>query len=305
MNIFVTGGNGFLGRFLIESLRQDGHNVICPTSKECDLTDDKSLNQFNDINFEKIYHLAAWTQAGDFCLTHAGEQWIINQKLNTNLLTWWQRYQSSAKLILMGTSCAYDPGLELVEENYMTGEPIESLYTYAMTKRMLLQGARALEKQYGMKWLCAVPSTLYGSGYHTDGRQMHFIFDLIRKIILGKQDNKEVVLWGDGTQRRELVLVSDFINTLHFLEENNSTGIYNIGSGKDYTITFFAEQISALIGYDKGLIKYDTTKYVGAKSKKLIVDKLLKLNPQYMVQQTCLKIGLKNVIKWFENSYFK
>jgi len=305
MNIFVTGGNGFLGRFLIESLRQDGHNVICPTSKECDLTDDKSLNQFNDINFEKIYHLAAWTQAGDFCLTHAGEQWIINQKLNTNLLTWWQKYQSSAKLILMGTSCAYDPGLELVEENYMAGEPIESLYTYAMTKRMLLQGARALEKQFGMKWLCVVPSTLYGSGYHTDGRQMHFIFDLIRKIILGKQQNKEVILWGDGTQRRELVLVDDFINTLKFLEKNNSVGLYNIGSGKDYTITFFAEQISALIDFDKDLIKYDTTKYVGAKSKKLIVDKLLKLNPQYIIQQTDLKQGLRNVIKWFNGVYFR
>jgi GDP-L-fucose synthase len=305
MNIFVTGGNGFLGRFLIESLRQDGHNVVCPTSKECDLTDDKSLNQFNDINFEKIYHLAAWTQAGDFCLRHSGEQWIINQKINTNLLTWWQKTQSSSKLIFMGTSCAYDPDLELVEENYMAGEPIESLYTYAMTKRMLLQGARALEKQFGMEWLCVVPSTLYGSGYHTDGRQMHFIFDLIRKIILGQHQNKEVVLWGDGTQRRELVLVSDFINTLHFLEKNNATGIYNIGSGKDYTITFFAEQISALIGYDKGLIKYDTTKYVGAKSKKLIVNKLLNINPEYIHQQTSLKIGLENVIKWFENTYFK
>jgi GDP-L-fucose synthase len=305
MNIFVTGGNGFLGRFLIESLRQDGHNVVCPTSKECDLTDDKSLNQFNDIKFDKIYHLAAWTQAGDFCLTHSGEQWIINQKINTNLLTWWQEHQSSAKLIFMGTSCAYDPNLELIEENYMTGEPIDSLYTYAMTKRMLLQGARALEKQFGMRWLCAVPSTLYGSGYHTDGRQMHFIFDLIRKIILGKQENKEVILWGDGTQRRELVLVDDFINTLKFLERNNSVGLYNIGSGKDYTITFFAEQISALIDFDKDLIKYDTTKYVGAKSKKLIVEKLLKLNPQYIIQQTDLKQGLRNVIKWFYGVYFR
>ena len=68
----------------------------------------------------------------------------------------------------------------------MQGEPVKSLYTYAMTKRMLLQGVRALHQQYQLQWLCVVPSTLYGPGYHTDGRQMHFIFDLIRKILRGK-----------------------------------------------------------------------------------------------------------------------
>ena len=130
-----------------------------------------------------IFHLAAWTQAGDFCLRHPGEQWLINQKINTNTLNWWQEDQPQAKLIFMGTSCSYSPDCRLLEDNYMIGEPIESLYTYAMTKRMLLQGARAINQQYGLEYLCTVPSTLYGPGYHTDGRQMHFIFDLVKKIM--------------------------------------------------------------------------------------------------------------------------
>lgn len=279
MNVLVTGGNGFLGRFLITSLKSQGYNVLYPSSKECDLLNQDSLKKFNGVKFDKIYHLAAWTQAGDFCLTHSGEQWLINQKINTNILDWWKEQQMSAKFIFMGTSCAYDPNMDLIEDNYMNGEPIESLYTYAMTKRMLLQGAKALEKQYGMSWLCAVPSTLYGPRYHTDGRQMHFIFDLIRKIILGKRKKGDVILWGDGLQKRELVFVEDFVKTLNFLEKKQLVGLYNIGSGKDFEIKFFAELISSIVGYDKNLIQYDTSKYVGAKSKCLNVDKLLKLNP--------------------------
>ena len=83
--------------------------------------------------YDRIYHLAAWTQAGDFCLRHPGEQWLINQRLNTNVLEWWQRCQPQARMICMGTSCAYDPELPLAEEYYLDGVPIESLFTYAMT----------------------------------------------------------------------------------------------------------------------------------------------------------------------------
>ena len=134
---------------------------------------------------------------------------------------------------------------------------------------------------------------------------MHFIFDLVRKILLGKHKNQDVVLWGDGSQKRELVLVDDFVKTLNYLEQNNSRGLYNLGAGKDYSIKYFAELISEIVGFDPNLIKYDTSKYVGAKSKKLTVDKLLKIIPKYIDEQTSLEIGLKKVIKWFENSYFK
>ena len=128
------------------------------------------------------------------------------------MLAWWQDRQPQAKLICIGTSCAYCPGTELAEENYLDGLPIDSLFTYAMTKRMLYVGLLALQKQFGLKYLCLVPSTLYGPGYHTDGRQMHFIFDLIRKILRGKMHGEPVVLWGDGHQTRELVYVEDFVS---------------------------------------------------------------------------------------------
>ena len=300
MKIFITGGHGFLGTALVKKLTLQGHEIVAPRSGECDLTHEQSLSKYTE-KYDQIYHLAAWTQAGDFCLKHPGEQWVINQKINTNILSWWSEHQSQSKIIFMGTSCAYAPASELIEKEYMNGEPIDSLYTYAMTKRMLLQGARALQKQYGLKWFCAVPSTLYGPGYHTDGRQMHFIFDLIRKILRGKILGDEVILWGDGYQRRELVYIDDFIETLINLASIVENDLVNIGSGEDFSIREFARKICKIVDYDERLIKYDITKYVGAHSKILSIDKLKEMLPDYSESCTSLSEGLEIVVRWFES----
>ncbi|HUR46617.1 MAG TPA: NAD-dependent epimerase/dehydratase family protein [Candidatus Saccharimonadales bacterium] len=297
MKILVTGATGFLGGHLCQALEKGGMEVTKLNSRTADLTRTGSLEAFNATRFDQIYHLAAWTQAGDFCLHHPGEQWIINQKINTNVLTWWQQQQPQAKLISMGTSCAYAPELELTEENYLTGLPIESLFTYAMTKRMLYVGLRSLEKQYGLKHLTLVPSTLYGGGYHVDGRQMHFIFDLIRKILRGKLHDEPVILWGDGYQRRELVLVDDFVKIAIGLAATRENDIINIGAGEEFTIRHFAELICKRTGYDFSKIQFDTSKYVGAKSKCLSIHKLRTAMPE--LRLTPLEAGLEETISWF------
>lgn len=300
--IFVTGGHGFLGTSLIEFLKLKNFKLTFPTRKECDLTSANALKNFSQDKYDLIFHLAAWTQAGDFCLRHPGEQWLINQKINTNTLNWWQEDQPQAKLIFMGTSCSYSPDCRLLEDNYMIGEPIESLYTYAMTKRMLLQGARAINQQYGLEYLCTVPSTLYGPGYHTDGRQMHFIFDLVKKIMRGKLYDEEVILWGDGEQRREIVHTKDFISALFYLSMHVKNDIINVGAGYDKTIKEFAGIIASLVDFDENKIIYDVSKYVGAKSKKLEIDKLLSIYPEYNKNLTNIEDGIKSIIDWFEKN---
>ncbi len=298
MNIIVTGASGFLGRFLCDALEKKGHRVKKLDSKIADLTKEGSLDALTEP-YDRIYHLAAWTQAGDFCLHHPGEQWLINQKINTNVLNWWHAYQPQAKLIAMGTSCSYDSALPLSEENYLRGEPIESLFTYAMTKRMLYTGLKSLNKQFGHTYLCLVPSTLYGPYYHTDGRNMHFIFDLIRKILRAKEKGEPVILWGDGHQKRELVFMPDFVNAALYLSDHVDNDIVNIGAGEEYSIREFARNICSIVGVDPASIQYDTSRYVGARSKVLDVSKMKRVMPGVVF--TPLQQGLEETIAWFSS----
>jgi GDP-L-fucose synthase len=300
MRIFVTGGHGFLGRVLCRALAAAGHELDRPTRRECDLTDPAPLRKIAAERYDAIYHLAAWTQAGDFCLHHPGEQWIINQQINTNLLSWWATFQPRAKLVLIGSSCAYPTDGTLAESEYLSGEPTPSLRTYALTKRMLLEGARSLNQQYGLRYLALVPSTLYGPDYHQDGRQMHFIFDIARKIIRGREIGEPVVLWGDGQQRRELVHVDDFVRVLLELATLIDNDLVNIGAGEDHSIRELAAMLCEIVGYDASRIQYDATRYVGARSKRLHVGKLESLLPG--VARLPLREGLRELVGWFYSS---
>lgn len=303
MKILITGATGFLGRHLVPTLGQAGHAVTSFGSRQCDLLQQASLDRFTD-RYDQIWHLAAWTQAGDFCVRHPGEQWVINQRINTNVLDWWRSRQPQAQLIAIGTSCSYAPGLDLKEENYLEGAPVPELYAYAMTKRMLLVGLQALSRQYGLQYLYLIPNTLYGPGYHTDGRQQHFVFDLIRKILRGRAFNEHVRLWGDGYQKRELVYVTDFVNAAIELAGSTSNEIINeiinVGSGSEQTIRWYAERICRLVQYDPSEIDYDTSRYTGVRSKQLAIGKLKTLLPKF--EPTPIDAGLERTVKWYESA---
>ena len=182
--VLVTGVSGFLGKHIKSKLLSLGWDVYESNTKKANLMNVENLYCYNDIEFDYIFHLAVDTKAGDYCLKHPGKQWIVNQTINTNMLNYWVTNQRQAKMICMGTSCSYTPDILMSEENYLLGEPEESLYTYAMTKRMLLVGLRSLEKEHGVNWLYFIPSTLYGPGFELDDN--HFIFDFIRNCYNAK-----------------------------------------------------------------------------------------------------------------------
>ena len=297
MRALVTGGTGFMGRSLVKRLEYDGWEVYVCNTKTANLSDYKNLIVFdNDVQkpFDVIFHLAANTKAGDWCVHNSGTQWITNQQINTNILRFWAEKHPKAKMVAMGTSCSYDPNLPLREDFYEKGKPEENLYYYAQTKRMLLTGLRALEKQHGLEWLYLVPSTLYGPGYDEDDN--HFIFDLVRKIYKSSRDGSEVELWGDGLQERELIHVDDFVELLMGVLFIKANEVINIGRGEEYSIQHYANTISDILSYDSKTIVYNTNKFVGVKSKCLDIGKLktyiLKFN------YTPLEKGLKELLDW-------
>lgn len=298
--ILVTGSSGFLGKHLCARLEEMGVEVFALNSTNCDLRDSHSLRSFvkEPASFDHVFHLAAWTQAGTFCDTHRGIQWIVNQQINTNVLAWWQEHAAQAKMLTFGTSVSYASESNLIETKYMDGQPYDKFYAYAMCKRMLLVGLQCLQRQYGMSYLYFIPSTLYGPGYHTDDRQPHFIYDLIRKILKGKMYGEPVVLWGDGEQRRELVFVDDFINIMLGLNQKVSNEIINIGGGMDYSIKQFARVICDIVGYDFNDIQYDINQYVGAKSKILEVGKYRSYLQDDLPEYTSLEAGIASTVNW-------
>ena len=129
---------------------------------------------------------------------------------------------------------------------------------------------------------------------------MHFIFDLIRKILLGKIHGDPVVLWGDGHQRRELVYIDDFLSALVDLSELRDGETINIGAGEDHSIREFAMLICEVVGYDFDQIRFDTERYVGARSKRLVTDRVDAILPQW--RKTDLKTGLMRTIEWMRSS---
>ncbi|MFM2388098.1 MAG: hypothetical protein RL660_2855 [Bacteroidota bacterium] len=298
-NVLITGATGFLGKRLTIFLQEQGVEVTAVGSKQIDLTSTEAIKQIPNNNYDHIFHLAAWTQAGTFCDVRRGEQWIINQQINTNMLAWWQKNCPSAKMIAFGTSVSYASEHDLVEDKYMQGNPYDKFYAYAMTKRMLLVGLECLQKQFGMNYLYLIPSTIYGPGYHVDDRQKHFIYDLIQKIIRGKMYGEPVVLWGDGEQRRELIYIDNFIDVMLALNSKASNEIFNLGGGIDYSIKEFASIICELVGYDFNNIQYDTNQYVGAKSKILDVTKYRQVVPTSVVAIEPLQRGIQATIDWF------
>jgi len=161
---------------------------------------------------------------------------------------------------------------------------------YGNIKRHLLIGCQAVNKEYGMQFSYLIPSTLYGPNYELNDR--HFIFDLIRKIVDAKQNGGEVVLWGDGYQRRELIYIDDAVKiikqALHW-----DLQVCNLSSGQDYSIRDYAQTICNIVDYDFNSIKFDTNQFVGSLSKKMINTHLTDF------QFTPLEEGLRKTIEYY------
>ena len=131
--VLVTGATGFLGGHLVPKLEELGYDVTCCNSKRHNLLNYDGLlgpwcfGGLSGVKFDYIFHLAAFTKAGDWCKYNSAEQWITNQLINTNILRYWKEVQPDAKMICMGTSCSYDPNLPLEEQYYEEGIPEEDL----------------------------------------------------------------------------------------------------------------------------------------------------------------------------------
>lgn len=268
--VLITGGTGFVGRHLREALDARSVPYVAFSSRECDLTDGAQADAMfaAHVDAKVVIHLACRQAAGEFPAKHAAELFTVNTRIHVNVLAAWRRHVPHARMFAIGASCGYPTGEELLrEERFLEGNIHDSVYAYAMTKRLLFVGIRAYRDQYGLKGSYLIPATMFGEhdDFHADTG--HVCAALIEKFVRAVQEgHPEVEIWGDGSQVRDFMDVKDFVRALLHLIPRCDDEILNVGPGVGTSIRTLAEIIGSAAGF-MGRYRYNPERYVGAQSK--------------------------------------
>ena len=272
--ILITGGTGMLGQAFENA--PEGYEIIKAGTSQWNLTKyDEALEMFKTVCPTVCIHLAARVggvkanteKMADFCTD--------NLFINTNVLKA-ANYTGVTKVLSLLSTCIYpDNALyPLTEDQIHSGPPHVSNFGYAYAKRMLDVQSRAYRQQYGCNFITAVPNNLFGPN---DNYNSHVIPAIMRKMHEAKIDNKDVVLWGDGSPLREFTYSKDLADILLFLlKYYNKPEPINIGNTAEYSIKEVAEIIAKIVNFD-GQIIWNTSAPMGQHRKPSDNSKLIGL----------------------------
>ncbi len=296
MRALVTGGGGFLGSHLVERLEAEGHDVFVPRKVEYDLTSrDDAERLFRDARPDRVFHVAG--EVGGIGANRAspGRFWYANLMMGAHVLEL-SREQRVAKLVIVGTVCAYPKfaSLPFREDELWDGYPEETNAPYGVAKKSILVGAQAYREQYGLNSIFLLPANLYGPRDNFDLETSHVIPDLIRKML---ENRERVVLWGDGTPTREFLYVDDCVDGLVLAAERySSRDPVNLGTGEEISIRRLAELIAELTGFE-GEIEWDASMPNGQPRRSLDASRARELFG--FEAHTPLRVGLERTIAWY------
>lgn len=286
--IYIAGHRGLAGSAIVRELQRQGYtNLVLRSHAELDLEDASATRHFFDQEQPEVVFVAAAKVGG----IHANNSYPV-EFLMSNLLieanVCHAAYAAGVKrLIFLGSSCIYPRDCpQPIKEDYLLTGPLESTNrAYALAKIAGIEMCWSYNRQYGTKWLAAMPTNLYGPGDNYDLNNSHVLPALIRKIHEAKVAGAaEVVLWGSGTPKREFLYVDDLANALVFLaslddERYNlltnpaECPLINVGTGEDLTIRALAEMCAEAAGYN-GRFVQDLSKPDGTMRKILDVSKI-------------------------------
>ena len=312
-NVLVTGGNGFIGSFVVERLLKDGANVSIASRTQkkflthvendikfvkCDLLNkNDALNACKDQDF--VFHLASRVAGIGYNIEHSGTMMTENSIMSLNMLDA-ARESNVERYQYVSSTCVYprEASIPTPEGEGMLGDPEPSNLGYGWAKRVGELQAKMHAKEFGMKVSIIRPMNAYGPRDDFDPETSHVIPALIRKIINAKT---EVSIWGSGNQTRSFVYVEDVARgMLMTLEKLTTPDPINIGSNEEIKIKDLVSMIVKITGRNDLQIKYDTTKPEGqlrktASTKK--AEELIQFKPKYSLEE-----GLKHIIDWYRSS---
>jgi GDP-L-fucose synthase len=300
--IAVTGGDGFLGRFVVERLRRQGcSEPFVPRIEEYDLRSGDGIRRMlADGRPDVVIHLAAVVGGIGANRENPGRFLYDNLIMGARLIEE-SRLAGVGKFVCIGTICAYPKftPVPFREEELWNGYPEETNAPYGLAKKMLLVQLQAYREQYGFNGIYLLPVNLYGPGDNFDYESSHVIPALIRKCVEARDRGDESVpCWGTGKATREFLYVEDCADGILLATEKlESSDPVNLGAGREISILDLAETIARLTGF-KGRLEWDASKPDGQPRRCLDTSRARERIG--FVAGTSLEEGLARTIEWYE-----
>jgi GDP-L-fucose synthase len=286
--IFIAGHRGLVGSAIHRELLRRGYSrILTRTHEELDLCDEVAVDTFFSHERPDFVFLAAAKVGGILANNSYPADFIRdNLIIQTNVIEA-SRNAGVKRLLFLGSSCIY-PKLcpQPIKEEYLLTGPLEPTNRpYAIAKIAGIEMCWSYNRQYGTRYLAAMPTNLYGPNDNFDLANSHVLPALIRKTAEAKTSGaNEIVVWGTGTPRRELLYSDDLAEACCFLMNldddvfgsllrEDSAPLINIGTGEDVTIRELAETVARVLDYH-GNLTFDTSKPDGTPRKLMDVSLL-------------------------------
>ena len=298
--ILVTGGTGFLGKAVVDTLESKGYNDIVAIGSSVDLTCcEETLQYFKRQKPEVVIHLAATVGGIGANKENPGLFMYNNLVMGTNTIEA-SRLNKVDKFVMVGTVCAYPKftAVPFKEEDIWNGYPEETNAPYGIAKKSLMQLVQSYHEQYDFNGVNLIPVNMYGPHDNFDPAISHVIPALILKFYKAMKFNLEAVeVWGTGEASREFLHVYDCANAISLaLEKDVSPEPINIGTGGEIQIKYLAHTIAEVMGYD-GAIYFNSDYPDGQPRRQLDIGRA-KQRLGYEPQIDLLE-GLETTIDWF------
>lgn len=297
---YVAGHRGLVGGAIWRLLQNEGFTgLVGRTSAELDLKNRQAVFDFFEETRPRYVVLAAAKVGGILANdTYPVDFLSENMQIQVNVLDA-AVAAGVERLLFLGSSCIY-PKLapQPIKEEYMlTGHLEPTNDAYAIAKIAGILQVQAVRRQYGLPWISAMPTNLYGPGDNFSPKGSHVLPALIRRYDEAVQSGVDTVTnWGTGSPRREFLHVDDMAAAcLHLLEHYDGPEQVNVGTGSDVTIKEIAETIARVVGFT-GTTEWDTSKPDGTPQKLLDVSKLADAG---WTAQIGLEDGMKSTVAWY------
>ena len=302
--IVVTGGAGFLGRIVVEKLRQRGAGeILVPRRKQFDLTHESDVaRMYAQMRPDVVFHLAAEVGGIGANMRNPGRYFFANMAMALHLIEH-ARQTGLGKFVQVGTICAY-PKMTPVpfhENDLWNGYPEETNAPYGIAKKAAMVMLDGYQRQYGLKSTYVLPVNLYGPGDNFDANTSHVIPALIKKCVEAVDASAgHIDCWGTGSASREFLYVDDAAEgVIRAAEVLDTPEPINLGSGREILIRDLVVLIAKLSGF-KGEIRWDTSKPDGQPRRCLDVSRAASLLGWRAKVE--FETGLTKTIDWYRSN---